>query len=168
MRECFVGVVGEEEDPEAGNAGNQGNLPTGQPPVVPAGSPTGGNQHAQAAQLDNLEAKIEEDRRDYRAMHTALAGGHGGREPPARQVGRVAQARITADDDANGPATLTRTSQKLVVAVALLRAMPEPSTPEGRNLRIEAQMLVEQAAVQHAESSAPRMRQTSSKKGGST
>ena len=36
--------------------------------------------------------------------------------------------------------------------------MPEPSTPLGHNLRREAQALIEQAAVQQAESSASRMR----------
>jgi hypothetical protein len=35
--------------------------------------------------------------------------------------------------------------------------MPEPSTPEARNLRREAQALIEQAAVQEVESSASRI-----------
>jgi hypothetical protein len=42
--------------------------------------------------------------------------------------------------------------------VALLRAMPAPSTPEARNLHCEAHALVEQAAVQQSESSASRIR----------
>lgn len=91
-------------------------------------------------------------------MRAALAGGCGGREPPTPQAGRIAQARIVMDDDVDGPVVLTKMSQKLVAAVALLRAMPEPSTSEGRNLRIKAQTLVEQAAMQQAESSASRMR----------
>jgi hypothetical protein len=37
--------------------------------------------------------------------------------------------------------------------------MPAPSTPEARNLHREVQELIEQAAVQQAESSAPRIRQ---------
>jgi hypothetical protein len=44
----------------------------------------------------------------------------------------------------------------------LLRAMPAPSTPEARNLHCEAQALIEQAAVQQAESSASRIRQQGS------
>jgi hypothetical protein len=40
--------------------------------------------------------------------------------------------------------------------------MPAPSTPEARNLHREAQALVEQAAVQQAESSASRIRQQGS------
>jgi hypothetical protein len=40
--------------------------------------------------------------------------------------------------------------------------MPAPSTPEARNLHREAQTLIEQAAVQQAESSASRIRQQGS------
>jgi hypothetical protein len=46
--------------------------------------------------------------------------------------------------------------------------MPEPSTPEGRNLRREAQALLEDAAVQQAECSASRMRSAASAKAGGT
>ena len=37
--------------------------------------------------------------------------------------------------------------EKLVAAAYLLQAMPEPSTTSGRNLRREAQVLIEQAAM---------------------
>jgi hypothetical protein len=40
--------------------------------------------------------------------------------------------------------------------------MPAPSTPEAQNLHREAQALIEQAAVQQAESSASRIRQQGS------
>ena len=40
------------------------------------------------------------------------------------------------------------TGEKLVVAAYLLQAMPESSTTSGRNLRYEAHVLIEQAAVQ--------------------
>jgi hypothetical protein len=40
--------------------------------------------------------------------------------------------------------------------------MPTPSTPEVRNLHCEAQALIEQAAVQQAESSASHIRQQGS------
>src|SRR6185312_15622153 len=46
--------------------------------------------------------------------------------------------------------------------------MPEPSTPSGRNLRREAQALIEQAAVQQAESSASRIRSIAPKQPGGT
>jgi hypothetical protein len=51
-----------------------------------------------------------------------------------------------------------RASQKLIATTTLLRAMPVPSTPEARNLHREAQALIEQAAMQQAESSASRIR----------
>jgi hypothetical protein len=44
----------------------------------------------------------------------------------------------------------------------LLRAMPAPSTPEAQNLHHEAQALIEQVAVQQAESSVSRIRQQGS------
>jgi hypothetical protein len=43
--------------------------------------------------------------------------------------------------------------------------MPAPSTPEARNLHREAQALIEQAAVQQAESSASRIRQQGDARG---
>jgi hypothetical protein len=46
--------------------------------------------------------------------------------------------------------------------VTLLQAMPAPSTPEARNLHREAHALIEQAAVQQAESSVYRIRQQGS------
>ena len=65
----------------------------------------------------------------------------------AREAGCVARVQILADDDVDNPLDLNKASQKLTAAAFLLRAMPEPSTPEGRNLRQEAWMLIEQAAV---------------------
>ena len=88
---------------------------------------------------------------------------HGAR---AQATGRVAQERILADDNIDKPLELQRASQKLVALSYLLQAMPEPSTTEGRNLRIEAKVLIEQATVQQAESSTSRMRSAVSKAGG--
>ena len=45
------------------------------------------------------------------------------------------------------------TSQNVMVAALLLRAIPEPSTPEGRRVRQGLHGLLEQAVVQNAESS---------------
>jgi len=55
------------------------------------------------------------------------------------------------------PPALNRDSQKITAMAILIRAMPEPSTPEGCNLRKEAQTLLEDVAVQQAKSSASRM-----------
>ena len=71
---------------------------------------------------------------------------------------RVARDRILADDNVDKPPELKMAGEKLIAAAYLLQAMPEPSTTSGRNLCREAQALIEQAAVQQAESSASRMR----------
>jgi hypothetical protein len=42
--------------------------------------------------------------------------------------------------------------------MTLLWAMPAPSTPEAQNLHREAQALIEQVAMQQAESSTSRIR----------
>ena len=81
-------------------------------------------------------------------------------------AGRIARDRILADDNVNKPLELKRASQKLIAVAYLLQAMPEPSTTEGRNMRNEAKVLIEQAAVQQAESSVSRMRSAASKDGG--
>jgi hypothetical protein len=77
----------------------------------------------------------------------------------ARELGRQARDCINADFNIDNPDTPPRASQKLIAAATLLRAMPTLSTPEARNLHREAQALIEQAAVQQAESSASRIRQ---------
>jgi hypothetical protein len=79
----------------------------------------------------------------------------------ARELGRQARDRINADN----PDAPRRASQKLVAAATLLRAMPAPSTPEAQNLQREVQALIEQAAVQQAESSASRIRQQGDARG---
>jgi hypothetical protein len=83
----------------------------------------------------------------------------------ARELRRQARDRINADFNVDNPDTPPRASQKLIAAATLLRAMPAPSTPEARNLHREAQALIEQAAVQQAESSASRIRQQGSARG---
>jgi hypothetical protein len=75
-----------------------------------------------------------------------------------RELGKQVCERINADFNIDDPSTPPRVSQKLIAAVMLLRAMPAPSKPEARNLHREAQALIEQAAVQQAESSVSRIR----------
>jgi hypothetical protein len=74
-------------------------------------------------------------------------------------LGIQARDRINADFNVDNPDTPPRASQKHIAAATLLRAMPAPSTPEARNLHREVQLLIEQAAVQQAESSASRIHQ---------
>jgi hypothetical protein len=90
-----------------------------------------------------------------------MAGEASARGERVRELGRQARDRINAND----PDVPPRASQKLVAAATLLRAMPAPSTPEARNLQREVQALIEQAAVQQAESSASRIRQQGDARG---
>ena len=108
-------------------------------------------------QLKELQARLDEQCQQTQELCTVLEQQHTARGAQARAAGRVAQERILADN-VDRPPELKTTSEKLVAAAYLLQAMPEPSTTLGRNLRHEAQMLIEQAAVQQAESSASRMR----------
>jgi hypothetical protein len=97
-----------------------------------------------------------------RLLRASIAGEAFARGERARELGRQASDRINADFDVNNPNMPPRVSQKLIAAATLLRAMPAPSTPEAQNLHREAQALIEQAAVQQAESSLSCIRQQGS------
>jgi hypothetical protein len=98
----------------------------------------------QLAQARELEAKLAEEYRAVRLLRATIAG--------------EARERINTDFDIDNSSTPPRASQKLITAATLLRPMLAPSMPEARNLHREAQALIEQAAVQQAESSASRIR----------
>jgi hypothetical protein len=93
-----------------------------------------------------------------RLLHASIAGEASARGERAHKLGKQARERINVDFDVDNLNTPPRASQKLIAAVTLLRAMPVPSTPEARSLHREAQALIEQAAVQQAESSVSRIR----------
>jgi hypothetical protein len=114
------------------------------------------------AQAREIEAKLAEEYRTVRLLCASIAGEASARGECARELGRQARDRINADFNVDNPDTPPRASQKLIAAATLLRAMPAPSTPEARNLHREAQALIEQAAVQQAESSTSRIRQQGS------
>jgi hypothetical protein len=97
-----------------------------------------------------------------RLLRASITGEASARGKCARELGKQACERINTDFDVDNPNTPPRVSQKLIAAATLLRAMPAPSTPEARNLHREVQALIEQAAVQQAESSASRIRQQGS------
>jgi hypothetical protein len=117
----------------------------------------GADVNAQLAQARELEAKLAEEYRAVRLLRASIAGEASARGERARELGRQARERL--NDDFNVDDTPPRASQKLVAAATLLRAMPAPSSPEARNLHREAQALIEQVAVQQAESSASHIRQ---------
>ena len=64
--------------------------------------------------------------------------------------------RINDDEGDDRPPIFNRASQNVAAAAMLVRAMPEPSTTEGRRVHGELRDLLETAAVHQAESSASR------------
>jgi hypothetical protein len=98
----------------------------------------------EAGQLVQLRQNIEQEWADR-----ALAG-------EARHLAQDVQRRIADDARARLPPTSSGVSQNLAAAAILLRAMPEPSTTEGRRIQGELKNLLEDAAVRRVESSASR------------
>jgi hypothetical protein len=116
--------------------------------------------NALLAQARKLEAKLAEEYRAVRLLRASIAGEASARGERARELGKQARERINADFNVDD--TPPQASQKLVAAATLLRAMLAPSSNKVRNLHRKAQVLIEQAAVPQAESSASRIRQQGS------
>jgi hypothetical protein len=74
----------------------------------------------------------------------------------ARHLAQDVRHRIADDARARLPPASSGVGQNLAAAAILLRAMPEPSTTEGRRIQGELKNLLEDAAVRRAESSASR------------
>jgi hypothetical protein len=170
-RECCVVITSNQANAANATEAGDGEGPTGPgtgprlaagPSAPPSSPPRGADINAQLAQARELEAKLAKEYRTVRLLRASIAGEASARGERARELGRQARDRINADFNVNDPSTPPRASQKLIAAATLLRAMPAPSTPEARNLHHEAQALIEQAAVQQAESSASRIRQQGS------
>jgi hypothetical protein len=81
-----------------------------------------------------------------------------GRAPAgeARHLAHDVQHRIANDARARLPPASSGVGQNLAAASMLLRAMPEPSTTEGRRIQGELKNLLEDVTVRWAESSASR------------
>jgi hypothetical protein len=163
-RECFVVVA--DDHANSANAGPATEKPLAtrkldyskaQGRAHPTPRQRGADINAQLAQARELEAKLAEEYRTVWLLRASIAGEASARGEHARDLGKQARDHINADFDVDNPSTPPRASQKLIAAAALLQDLPTPSTPEAWNLHREAQALVEQAAVQQAESSASRI-----------
>jgi hypothetical protein len=166
-RECCVVITSNQANAADAAEASDGEVPIGPrtgprlaagPNAPPPSPPRGADVNAQLAQARELEAKLAEEYRAVRLLRASITRETSARGERARELGRQARDRINADFNVDDSSTPPRASQKLIVAATLLRAMPAPSTPEARNLHHEAQALIEQAAVQQAESSASRIR----------
>jgi hypothetical protein len=160
-RECYVMITNDPANATDATGAGDGEVPpalgTGPrmaagPSAPPPSPPRGAIINAQLAQARELEAKLAEEYRMVRLLRASIAGEASARGERARELGKQACDRINADFNVDDPDTPPRVSQKLIAAATLPRAMPAPSTPEARNLHHEAQALIEQAAVQQAES----------------
>jgi hypothetical protein len=122
--------------------------------VVPV--PTGG-QDTQLEQIREMQAKLDEEAGQLVQLRQNIEQEWAGRAlaREARRQAQDVQRRIT-DDARARPPTSSGVGQNLAVAAILLRAMPEPSTTEGRRIQGELKNLLEDAAVRRAESSASR------------
>jgi hypothetical protein len=76
-------------------------------------------------------------------LRAAILGKVSASSERTREAGQQDRDRINADFNVDDPQMPPRASQKLTAAATLLQAMPEPSTPEARNLHREAQALIE-------------------------
>jgi hypothetical protein len=99
-----------------------------------------------------------EEYRTVRLLHASMEGEASARGERAREQGKQVRDCINTDPNVDNTDAPPRASQKLIAAAMLLRAMPAPSTPKARDLHHEVQTLIDQAAVQQAESSASRIR----------
>jgi hypothetical protein len=162
-RECFHVDLGDRDE------GNHLGMPEDDGPPVPASHvdipqelavvpvPAGG-QDTQLEQIREMQAKLDEEAGRLVQLRQnieqewacrALAGEE-------RHRARDVQRRIVDDARARLPPASSGVGQNLAAAAMLLRAMPEPSTTEGRRIQGELKNLLEDDAVRRAESSVSR------------
>jgi hypothetical protein len=120
--------------------------------VVPV--PVGG-QDTQLEQIREMQARLDEGAGTLEAFRRDIGQEWAGQPPAgeARHLPQGIQHRIADDVRARPPPASSGVGQNLAAAAILLRAMPEPSTTEGRRIQGELKNLLEDAAVRWAESS---------------
>jgi hypothetical protein len=162
-RECFhVDLGGHDE-------GNHLGMPEDDDPPRPAPRidilwelavvpvPMGG-QDTQLEQIREMQAKLDEEAGQLVQLRQNIGQEWAGRAlaGEARHLAQDVQHRIADDARARLPPVSSGVGQNLDAPAILLRAMTEPSTTEGRRIQGELKNLLEDAAVQRAESSASR------------
>jgi hypothetical protein len=162
-RECFhVDLRGRDE-------GNHLGMPEDDDPPGPASRvdipreldvvpvPAGG-QDTQLEQIREMQAKLDEEAGQLVQLRQNIKQEWAGRAlaGEARHQAQDVQRRIVDDARARLPPASSGVGQNLAATTILLRAMPEPSTTEGRRIQGELKNLLEDAAVRRAESSASR------------
>jgi hypothetical protein len=114
--------------------------------VVPV--PAGG-QDAQLEKIREVQARLDEEAGQLVQLRQNIGLEWAGRAPAgeARHPTQDVQHRIADDARARLPPASSGVVQNLAAAAILLRAMPKPSTTEGRRIQGELKNLLEDAAV---------------------
>jgi hypothetical protein len=117
-----------------------------------------GGQDAQLEQIREMQARLDEEAGQLVQLRQTIGQEGAGRAPAgeALHLAQDVQHRIANDARARLPPASSGVGQNLAAAAILLRAMPKPSTTEGRRIQGELKNLLEDAAVRRAESSTSR------------
>jgi hypothetical protein len=117
-----------------------------------------GGQDAQLEQIREMQARLDEEAGQLVQLRQNIGQEWAGRAPAgeARYLAQDVQHRIADDARARLPPASSGVGQNLAAAAILLRAMPEPSTTEGRRIQGELKNLLEDVAVRRAKSSTSR------------
>jgi hypothetical protein len=115
-------------------------------------------QDAQLEQIREMQARLDEGARTLEQFQRNIGQDWADQAPAgeARHLPEGIQHRIADDVRARPPPASSGVGQNLAAAAILLRAMPEPSTIEGRRIQGELKNLLEDVAVRWAEISASR------------
>jgi hypothetical protein len=113
-------------------------------------------QDSQLEQIREMQAKLDEGAGTLEPFRRDIGQEWAGQAPAgeACHLPHGIQRLIADDVKARPPPASSGVGQNLAAAAILLRAMPEPSTTEGRRIQGELKNLLEDAAVRWAESSA--------------
>ena len=96
-----------------------------------------------------MQARLDEEAGQLVQLRQNIGQEWAGRAPAgeARHLAQDVQHRIADDARARPPPASSGVGQNLAAAAILLRAMPEPSTTEGRRIQGELKNLLEDVAV---------------------
>jgi hypothetical protein len=115
-----------------------------------------GGQDTQLEQICEMQARLDEEAGQLAQLRQNIGQEWASRAPAgeARHLAQDVQHRIADDARARLPPASSGVGQNLAATAILLRAIPEPSTTEGRCIQGELKNLLEDAAVRRAKSSA--------------
>jgi hypothetical protein len=115
-------------------------------------------QDTQLEQICKMQAKLDEEAGQLVQLRQNIEQEWAGRAlaEEARHQAQDIQRRIADDARARLPPASSGVGQNLAAAAMLLRAMPEPSTTEGRRIQGELKNLLEDATVRWTERFASR------------